>query len=73
MTEWRIREKMRDDEQVIVIVWFANGADAINLQRMPGYLRTSPHDRHVGREYDGETLRFFGRPVRASSTTSIAT
>jgi hypothetical protein len=42
MTEWRMREKMRDDERIIEIVWFANGADAINLQRMQGYLRTSP-------------------------------
>jgi hypothetical protein len=69
MTEWRMREKMRDDERIIVIVWCANRADAINLQRMPGYLRTSPHDRHVGREHDGETLRFFGRQLRASIAT----
>jgi hypothetical protein len=35
-------ENMPDDERIIVIVWFANGADAIYLQRMPGYLLTSP-------------------------------
>jgi hypothetical protein len=42
MTEWRMLENMPDDERIIVIVWFANGADAIYLQRMPGYLLTSP-------------------------------